>query len=121
GWLQVALPVLSAREEQPVAARVGDRHVGANEFVGCGREQQFRIDVPLRTDLGVLEFLRLQDQGAGIKRAELVARCRQIGDAPGGVERHRVDRLYDDCGARRYLFVDPVALGDGVEVKRGQI
>ena len=54
-------------------------------------------------------FCGLRISVAGRQRAELVAGRGQIGDAVGGVDRQIVDRLHDDGGARRDLFVDPVA------------
>lgn len=121
GGLDAADFIRPAREEQAVAAGIGDRHIGAVELIHRRGELQFRQDIPLRADLGVLELLRRQQKRARRQGRELVARSGQIGDAVSRVDRQVLDRLEDHGRARRNLLVGSVALDVGVQVRRRQI
>ena len=55
-------------------------------------------------------FCGVEDHGAVVQRAELVAGGRQIGDHVGVVERQVLHRLHDHGSLRRELGVDPAAI-----------
>src|SRR3569623_160045 len=98
-----------------------DGLVCALEIINRACEKQLRIDVPLNTNFGVLELLRIQDKRARIQGTKLIAGGRQVRDAVGTINRQIVDGLHDNADARRNLVVRAIARDARILIQRSQI